>query len=381
MEQSLDQIQNIPKYYQLKQIILKGITNGEYPLNAKLPTEKELMNKYNVSYITVYKAKLELMKEGFIYAIQGKGAFVSDRANKGEQQQKMISGKRLSFMSSFSTDDPFFHRILTGIVNSAQSAGYKVEVNNSNYDAVTENNLLSNHIQEPPSGLIISISMFKGHNHIIQLSKMGVPVVLVFDDIKGYGFDWIGANQTKSVKKVVKYLIDKGHKRIAYLGNVLVPPEEEVRHEAYKIALKQNRIKYDENLYISKGNIITPDQDGGYSMMSCFLENGSRDFTAVVAWNDKMAVGAYKALKEKGLNVPGDVSLIGFDNLEIAANNEVPLTTVDNNAVEVGEKAVELLIRRIEEKSSGSLVNAGPEKIQVRTKLVIRDSVKDISGK
>jgi LacI family transcriptional regulator len=141
------------------------------------------------------------------------------------------------------------------------------------------------------------------------------------------------------------YLLDKGHRRIGYLNNVDPIPATAGRLEGYRQALAHYDVPFDESLVYSAKS----DSAGGYDGTMALMQRSDRP-TALFCFTDRMAMGAYDALRQLGLAIPGDVAVVGFDNIElIAAHLYPPLTTVALPHYEMGQWAVQHLIQLIEE--------------------------------
>ncbi|WP_338553062.1 LacI family DNA-binding transcriptional regulator [Paenibacillus sp. KS-LC4] len=183
-------------------------------------------------------------------------------------------------------------------------------------------------------------------------------------------FDSVIIDLRKSVTEVLDYLVDMGHQRIGYIGghnmvnNKRVRDEREVTLRDYLIAKNLFHPQYiftGENLF----------SEDGYVQMSRAIESGELP-SAFFIENDSMAVGALRALHEAGIDVPGTVSLVGFNDIPISEFVQPPLTTVKVHMEYMGETAVELLAERLTTKRSI------PKKVVIPTTLTIRNSCSKI---
>ena len=166
----------------------------------------------------------------------------------------------------------------------------------------------------------------------------------------------------------MQYLVELGHKKIAYIGTI--PGEggidilNEYRFEGYKHVMRQNGIninrEYVKNIYLST--------EEGYRGMKEMLDECTTFPTAVFCANDSVAIGAMKAILEKGLRIPEDISVIGIDDIDMAAYVRPSLTTIHVPKEELGRFAVKLLIDRIEKGHSL------PVRIDIPFKLIKRES-------
>lgn len=172
--------------------------------------------------------------------------------------------------------------------------------------------------------------------------------------------------------QAVKYLIDLGHRKIAYISGPLVSYDNKKRLEGYKQALEENDIKFNPNLII-QGRFT---EEGGYEAMKLFLLNSNitNQIDAIFSGNDEMAIGAIRALSEKGIRVPEDISIVGYDDIRLASYIQPPLTTVSHYKYEWGTMAASLVFQGLKDQFKGG-------KIILPAKLIERSSCKATGNK
>ena len=152
-------------------------------------------------------------------------------------------------------------------------------------------------------------------------------------------------DNTEGMRAIVRHLIEEhGYKRIAFVCGVEGHIDAEQRFQAYKDELQAHDLRFDENLVVSGD--YTP--ESGRSAVFTLLDERKLRFQAVVAANDRMAFGALEALQERGVRVPDDVAVTGFDDLREAQSTGVPLTTVRQSFYTAGKHALEALLKRID---------------------------------
>ena len=382
----------LPKYYKLKQALLTDIQNGVYPPNSKLPSESQLRKKYNISSTPIKRVIRELVSEGIIYTIQGKGCFVNGSKLETSKIYQNINidymrNKRIVFITPGMLDG-FYSPILQGLLKMIQKRGYRLEIYNSEGEYAVEMKLLSKCLEEMISGLIfIPNSYERDYRHLFQIQKKGIPVILVDRNIKNSYFDYVGSDNINASKSAVKYLIKLGHKRILYWGRRWKKDNSSTileRYEGYRQALIESGIKIDPDL-------VLDDAKGTYYTWEIEVEDKVKKllkkkikFTAIFAINDGLAINIYRKFKQIGIKVPQDVSIIAFDDSEIAEKFELPITTVRQDVYGMGLKAGEQLFKRIDailEGKQNSFATFKPEKIFSDTKLIIRKSVCDLRNR
>lgn len=195
---------------------------------------------------------------------------------------------------------------------------------------------------------------------LIKLREEGVPVVAY--NKRDVPVDCVDGDKYGGGVKATKHLVGLGHTKIAFIG---VLHETERRFTAYKDTLNRHGIVLKQEWLIPGiGSVET-----GYKGMRKILSQKSRP-TAVFAFNDMVALGVTRAAVEAGLSIPGDLAVVGFDNLRDAAYWQVSLTTVDQPKEEIARSLVDILLNRVE---NGKEKENFVEKV-IATKLVIRES-------
>ncbi len=201
------------------------------------------------------------------------------------------------------------------------------------------------------------------NEHIEALCKSGKPVVLISDGYTGDGCCMINEDNLFGAQTAVQHLIDHGHKRILLIGWFEVFDMSQ-RYEGYKQTLTKNGIEFDENLVICVPTTST----SVASKAAMDAVRSGISFTALFATNDQLAIGAIEGLNIVGLRVPEDVAVVGYDNSIYAANHPIGLTSMGQNVVEKGYKAVENILKMIK----GS--NLSGNNILIKSDLAIRNS-------
>ncbi len=182
------------------------------------------------------------------------------------------------------------------------------------------------------SGIIFLGGYFSQNNE--KLSKIDVPFVLstvAFPEKYNALFASVAVDDMKESYKIVDYICKKGHKKIAIIA--ASSRDESIgklRLDGYKKALKENCIEYDDNLcFHMRDDIEGYSMENGYSVMNKIIDSDvNKDITAVFAVSDSLAIGACRAIYDKGLSIPGDYSIAGFDGIEIGKYYNPILTTV-----------------------------------------------------
>ena len=195
------------------------------------------------------------------------------------------------------------------------------------------------------------------------LEEDGFPTVLM-GQLSGTKFCWVDIDNRKAAKMAVSHLVKLGHSHIACITNADVSYTAAAdRMTGYRQALKDAGLSFDQNL-VRYGDF---DMDSGFRQMESLLDSGS-SFTAAFIASDTVALGAKAAIRKKGLRVPKDISLVGFDDLPFARYMDPPLTTVNLPIADLAREAGEMLVNILNNKKPGC------QRKLLNTKLVIRAS-------
>lgn len=195
----------------------------------------------------------------------------------------------------------------------------------------------------------------------------GVPVVLLDSYFRNSNFDSVVIGNTDAAYKATSHLIENGHVDIGYLHSSIHINNFYYRRHGYLDALHEHGLNTDERLQVC----LEPTMEGSYRDMKAVLENSNVDMpTAFFADNDIIAFGAMRALKEKGIKIPNDISIVGFDDMPFCEITSPRLTTIKVFKQEMGSIAV----KRLMQKMSGN--EHVIQTVEISTELVIRESVK-----
>jgi len=258
--------------------------------------------------------------------------------------------------------NPFFPELVRSFEEIALENGMEVIVANTGYDSERMAFNLKRMIQRKAEGVAVMTSeMDKGL--FTQLETQKIPVVFLDTGRKGTHASNIEVDYAKGINEAVEYLVSLGHSRIGFIGGPPEYPSARTRRSAFlRCISKFDLMQHDD--FIQTGNFKT---DGGEAAMRHLLKLRNRP-TAVLAANDLSAIGALHAAVHQGLNVPGDLSIIGFDDIDFCQLTYPPLTTIRLSRKELAEKAFKALI------SATSGEPAQGRRYRLGTRLIIRGS-------
>lgn len=254
-----------------------------------------------------------------------------------------------------------FSHMLGGIEHAAGKHGYRVLLANTNKQVEKEYEYLDHLKQRQVDGMILlSARMDKD---VLQEVLEEYPVVLTADYLEGVAIPTVTIDNVSSARTATEHLINLGHQRIAHITGPIHLLVSQDRLKGYRQALLQNELDVD-NILIQEGDFS---HESGYNQMNKLLAL-EHPPTAVFAANDEMATGVIKAAKDKGLSVPKDIAVVGFDNIKLSYIYEPGITTIAQPMFDMGKKAMELLLQQINGEEM-------PKKQHVlESELIIRES-------
>jgi LacI family transcriptional regulator len=237
-------------------------------------------------------------------------------------------------------DSPFYGTALRGIEDELERAGYQCLFTSGHWDATSEARCIESLRSRRVDGIIVLTGRLS--NSTLKSYAKALPIVVTGRDLVAPGIVSLKFDDYHGALMAVNHLIDLGHRRIAFIAGHAQHPDSKERLQAYKDALISANIAYDTDL-VCQGDYS--EQSGEFATTG-LLSRGI-DFTAMFASNDQMAFGAAVALHRKGLRIPDDVSMVGFDDLPGSSYVVPPLTTVRQAAFELGQLAAQSMLHML----------------------------------
>lgn len=239
------------------------------------------------------------------------------------------------------SSNPFYAEVLKGIESAARKYGYQIILMNTDRIYKREEEAIRILLERRVDGLLISPVQDK-NDDIKYLVDKGTPLVIVgrhFDDIK---VDEIHSDEIKGGYIATKHLINRGCRKILMISGFSFKSAARMRLEGYKKALEESRLDYNEEYVI----ISDIDMKDGYNAVYEAKKKGLV-FDGIFCYNDMMAFGAMKALKELGYRIPEDVAVVGYDDIMFSSLVCPPLTTIRIKKFEMGFEAFRMLLQRL----------------------------------
>ena len=239
--------------------------------------------------------------------------------------------------------NPFFYEVMHGIEKIVYKNEYCLIVANLN-TMLKKENVLDWLIKGKRTEGVILPSSIIDSKMVKELKKNEIPFVSIGEPANlRETISWVDINNRKAGEQATNYFIDNNRKKIAFIGYDNLKVFNRRRFEGYKIALENNKINYDASLVIEGGN----SKDDGYRMMKELL-NDNNIPDSVICADNLISIGAIRAIQESGLSIPKDISVISFDNSQIAEMMYPAISTINVDVFELGLQSARLLFELIE---------------------------------
>lgn len=353
----------LPKYLALKEYIKEKILQGEIRYGDRILSEHELAQQLNLSRHTVRQALAQLGNEGWIYKEQGKGTFCSyiKDGNKG---------KTVAVLTTY-ISDYIFPKIISGIEEVLSYNGYNMLLANTNNDKQKEEKHIENLLNQDISGIIIeptkSALANVNYEMLKTMENKNIKIAYInsyYDNPEG---SYLVMDDEKGGYIATKYLIDIGHERFAAIFK-----SDDIqginREKGFIKALNEHGLDVEKNMI---GKYDTNNKSGFPQNFVRKLIKADKLPTAVVCYNDEIALKVIDTLMQEGIRVPEDVSVVGYDDSTLSTASQIKLTTIKHPKKDMGKQAAGFIIDMIEGSDDKPTMVYEPE-------LVVRNSCQSI---
>lgn len=352
-----------PKYMTIVQWGKTKIESGLFSVGDRFYSEKELSARFGLSRQTVRRALEILEEDKYIHRRRGSGTYVA--YNVAESRPKTMN---VGVISTY-LDDYIFPGIIRGIETVLTGHGYTIQFAYTRNQVANESRALQNMLEKGVDGLIVEPTKSGlpclNLETYQQIWNKKLPLVFFNAAYPGLSFPMVSLDDEAAGMQVTRYLINAGHTRIA--GVFLLDDRQgHLRYLGYLKALRE------AGLTVPDENILwysTEDIPGLFEQPERILRRLD-GCTALVCYNDLIAVRAIRFFREHGMRVPEDISITGVDNCDRAALCDPPLTSILHPMEELGKKAAEILV--------GMMNGREGETMQFSPQLMERFSVKKI---
>lgn len=239
------------------------------------------------------------------------------------------------------SSNPFYAEVLKGIEIASRKYSYQIILMNTERIYENEAIAIETLLQRRVDGLLIAPVQDKNED-IEKLKKMNVPFVIIGRHFENLEVDEIFSDEVRGGYIATKYLLETGKKNPIMINGALFKSAAKMRYEGFKKALEEKNIPMEnENMFVSEIDI-----EGGYKTIKELLRKRI-NFDSVFCYNDLMAIGVMKGLKESGLKIPEDISVVGYDDIYFSNFVCPPLTTVKIKKFELGYEGFKMLLEKI----------------------------------
>ena len=351
------------KFERLYSELLQLLQNGHWEVGDRFHSENQLCNKFNVSRQTVRKSTDKLIDAGYLIRIQGSGTFITEKLITERNVKTNVIGILVTYLSDY-----IFPIIIKQLEEQFTQAGFAVQLASSGNSTKLEGELLQKMLDSNVDGIILepTRSAFPSPNINLyeQLSKNKYPLVTIHSKFSDLDIPSVSLNDKKAGYLASQYLFELKHKKIG----AIIKADDLQDHERYKGILEahtENNVTFEDN------NVYwyTTQDISNFHLLEDSILKRLENCSAVICYNDQIAIEYEKMLLKNNYSVPTDKSIISIDNSKYAELAPVPLTSVASPIKEIGRKAAKLLIQQIHGQEYEQEVVFEPE-------LTVRESTK-----
>lgn len=376
-----------PLYTRIRDHVLANIHQGSWQANDRLPTEVELAEKFGVSRFTVKKALSDLVEEGLIYRIQGKGSFISPDRTAGDadrQDSLFLTDEKARgiwnpvVLIAPSIAGELASNLMAGAEEWLSEHGYQLVFRSSKNEQATERRILNESVHAGARGVLVFPVDGETYNEdLLLLTLNKFPVVVIDRYLRGVETNCVCSDHAGGAYDATKHLIELGHREIAYVALHGKPATSlEERLSGYEKAMLDHRIPPGPKLsrYWEDEKEDVPAETAGQDPADR-ITAAIRDFlalhpsvTAVFAATAQAGLASLKAAEQLGRKVPEQLSVIFFDDYVNSAFSRIPPSCVVQQEKELGAEAAKLLLSVIRDPAQER------RRITLPTRLVLRES-------
>ncbi|NOZ51271.1 MAG: LacI family transcriptional regulator [Chloroflexi bacterium] len=256
------------------------------------------------------------------------------------QARSLVMGKTHTIGVVVTTiADPFVSEIVSGIEQAAQDAGYSVFLSSSHADPERELTVVNTFRQRRVDAIIVTASQL-GQHYSTDLDDFHVPVVLINNQGEGDYLYSVATDEIDGARQATQYLLQAGHRRIGYIGSPRRPYSTQRRYQGYLQALATAQLSAHPALFITP--TAATDVEVGQAGLRALWPARP---TAILAYNDMTAIGVMMAAREHGLQIPSQLSVVGFDDVALTEFVTPALTTVRQPREAMGYAAMEMILQ------------------------------------
>jgi len=337
-------------------VIRKRIAEGTYPLETKLPSERSLAAEFKVSRVTIRKSLESLVADGMITSRPGLGNIIS-----AVEPVELSVSPNVGFVVQ-QLSNPYYSAFASELEEILRVHDLNMTLVGTGQNPQEEIRCLRKLDEQQVRGVVLCTpDQLHDQDAVADFLKQRLPVVVIGARQTGVAVDTVDSDNLSGMTAAIDHLLELGHTRVGFLSAMAFGRRDERRELTVEILRSKG---------LEPGTIVnidSPDLAGGRLALDRLLEE-SNPPTAVLCTNDITAIGAVQRAFEKGISIPDELSIIGYDDIPMASMTSVPLTTV---AVPLAELA-ELAFERLSARTGGYRGNA--IHMVVEPRLIVRAS-------
>jgi DNA-binding LacI/PurR family transcriptional regulator len=346
------------------------ISENYFGDEGKIPNYLKLTEMYDVSMSTIKKAMKRLNDEDVLVSRVGKGTFASTKFLNKEPMKSSSVTNRIGLLVR-DLDGPYFSGIYQGLADQTDQRGKKLMITVSRDFHQHEDSLLRMMLSHEIDGLVVTTrrKSIYGVRIFEELKKNNIPTVILHD-VYDSNLPTVDVDNFKGGSLAAEHLLKRSKKKFCVIVGEHGFKTDDLRLEGFLETLRSNGINTDERCHVLRFSFGTENTafDEGYKLgYSLNLQN--LDIDGIFVFNDLIAMGFQKAMLEQGVNIPGDIAIIGFDNIERCSEARVPLTTIEVPRYEIGKAAFNIIDNFLSNKDQKK-----PERLLLEPKLIVRES-------
>ena len=264
-------------------------------------------------------------------------------------------------------ENPFFGRVITGIERTLQSKGLSLILANSSYDYSKEKEIIQVFLERKVDAIIIAPCerSKKSLSNINRVINRGTHIILIDNYLPEINIDYVVVDNFDASYRGTKYLIETGHKKLSMITGPKFRTTSANRTKGFLTAIEEADLDIPD-IFIQEGDYSI---HSGYERMHTLFSTDLSPTSVFIA-NNLMTVGALQASSEIGLNIPKDVSILGFDDMDWYTITKPTLSAIKQPAQNMGKVAAERVIKYIKNKTKPK-----PKSFELKTELIVRDSI------
>ncbi|MHB9035890.1 MAG: GntR family transcriptional regulator [Armatimonadota bacterium] len=361
------------------------IYNGQLAVGSALPTVRDLKERYGVSSGTLVSALAILEAQGIVKSRRGSGCYVTHTSDEKEQDTNNNIKCIGLICSSWNAD--IYKRLHSGVDNMCRENGYTVVLASTNYNYEEEQDQVDRMIEQGCEGIIlypVVRTKAQAAKDFLNSKHLDFPIVLVDLGLDSHKRSQVLFDNYRAGHEMTAFLLNKGHKRIAFMDyrskeNEFEHRSVKDRYNGYLAAMRASDSGIvPEDRWMLQGEMHDDVTTSVARLLLEWVEKVDRP-TAVIALEDNRAALTISIAQELNIHVPGDLEVVGFDNLPIGRIIRPHITTTNPDFQRAGEIAVEILLKHLRNETQQQLTYVLPAPIKPREALSLQRVVDAIN--